>query len=225
VVAAMFTPDPTDPARLIHDRLEAEREKQAEWSKKSSDAGKESARLRAEAKARLDQERLNNAQPEVNQTSTTVQPPLPVWLPNGTSQNPTLQSSSSFPNKEEEKRAGAQDFFSEPAINPKRSGHCPTWDEVLRYTLSMNGAKEQAKAFFEYNEKMDWRNYKGQPIPFWQSMVSTWLSNDAEKASKEAEKRKREQEKQEGKNKPKQVAQGLTAAEIYKRRQSQSNNP
>lgn len=44
-VLTMFTPA-TEPGRLTHDRLEAEREKQAIWSKKSAAGGRKSAELR-----------------------------------------------------------------------------------------------------------------------------------------------------------------------------------
>ena len=69
-VLTMFVPS-CEPGRLVHDRLEAERSKQADWRAKSSAGGKKSAENRKGA-------------------STTVQPPLP----NGINQKATLQSSS-----------------------------------------------------------------------------------------------------------------------------------
>lgn len=181
VVAAMFLPDPTDESRLVNDRLEQERAKQAEWSKKSSDAGKKSAELRAEAKARLEAESNQWA----NQHPTTVQPPLQGWLPNGTNQTATLQfASSSTSKKEEENNAGANENFS-PYINPHRGNHCPKWDEVLYMFQHNNGTAIQARAFFDYNEKVEWRDTRGRPIASWQSMVNTWLTNDAARAPAE----------------------------------------
>jgi uncharacterized protein YdaU (DUF1376 family) len=79
VVAAMFKKDPGNAERLIHDRLEEERVKQAEWAKKSSLGGKASAAARNQPKG----------------GSTTLQPNEQGWLPNGANQKPTLQSSSS----------------------------------------------------------------------------------------------------------------------------------
>src|ERR1019366_10120197 len=46
VVANMFVPMPGDETKLIHERLEAEREKQKAWRDKSLAAGKKSAELR-----------------------------------------------------------------------------------------------------------------------------------------------------------------------------------
>jgi len=75
-VLTRFLPDPSDPTRLIHKRLEAEREKQKEWRLKSSIGGKQSAAKR---------------QANSKGGSTTLKPPLP----NGTNQMSTLQSSVS----------------------------------------------------------------------------------------------------------------------------------
>jgi uncharacterized protein YdaU (DUF1376 family) len=84
VVAAMFKKDPGNAERLIHDRLEEERVKQAEWAKKSSLGGKASAAARNQPKG----------------GSTTLQPNEQGWLPNGANQKPTLQSSSSSSSSE-----------------------------------------------------------------------------------------------------------------------------
>ena len=84
VVAAMFKKDPTNPERLIHDRLEEERVKQAEWAKKSSLGGKASAAARNPSKG----------------GSTTLKPNEQGWLPNGANQKATLQSSSSSSSSE-----------------------------------------------------------------------------------------------------------------------------
>lgn len=82
VVAKCFTLHPNDPSRVVHFRLEEEREKQAEWSLKSSEGGKKSAQIRGEkAKARILSEPCEvkggcemvstNAQPNVNIASTS----------------------------------------------------------------------------------------------------------------------------------------------------------
>ena len=66
--------------RMIHDRLERERSKQAEWRAKSSEGGKKSAEMREKAKG----------------ASTTVQPPLqPNTQPTGNSSVFRLPSSDS----------------------------------------------------------------------------------------------------------------------------------
>ncbi len=80
VVLAMFQQS-SDPTRLVHDRLEAERAKQSVWREKSAAGGRKSAEKR---KGGL----------------TTLQPPLEGCLPNGTNQKATLRlpSTSSVSN-------------------------------------------------------------------------------------------------------------------------------
>jgi uncharacterized protein YdaU (DUF1376 family) len=70
-VLTMFTPS-SQAGRMVHERLERERLKQADWREKSASGGRKSAELRKGA-------------------STTLQPPLP----NGINQKATLQSSVS----------------------------------------------------------------------------------------------------------------------------------
>lgn len=83
LVVKRFKPNPTDTARLIHSRLEKEREKQAAWREKSAKGGRKSAKTR-KAKRRVSK-RLET---EVKGGSTKVEAaPL--------NQKPTLQSSSS----------------------------------------------------------------------------------------------------------------------------------
>lgn len=74
-VLTMFQPGGSN--RLIHDRLEAERKKQADWRRKSSNGGKKSAEKRAKSAT---QPSGKQHQPEGS-------------LPNGTNQMATLQSS------------------------------------------------------------------------------------------------------------------------------------
>lgn len=76
VVLAMF--QPSEEGRMVHDRLEAERAKQAVWREKSAAGGRKSAEIR---KGGL----------------TTVQPPSEGCLPNGANQTPTLRLLSSSP--------------------------------------------------------------------------------------------------------------------------------
>jgi uncharacterized protein YdaU (DUF1376 family) len=68
-VLEMFTPS-GDSGRLVHERLERERIKQADWREKSASGGKKSAEMRKGG-------------------SRVVE----GWLANGTNQNATLQSS------------------------------------------------------------------------------------------------------------------------------------
>lgn len=76
-LATMFQPDGD---KLVHERLEAEREKQATWKAKSSEGGKKSAESRKK-------------QREEPKNSRVVEPPLEGSLENGSNQTSTLQSS------------------------------------------------------------------------------------------------------------------------------------
>jgi uncharacterized protein YdaU (DUF1376 family) len=73
-----------DPDRLVHDRLDQERDKQAQWRAKSSAGGLKSAEKRKGG-------------------STTLQPPLQGCFNHPTNQSPTLLSSSSKDSKESKK--------------------------------------------------------------------------------------------------------------------------
>lgn len=110
-VATMFK---ADGDKLVHERLEEEREKQELWRRKSSLGGKKSAEKRKNAGKNKD-------------GSTTLQPPLEGSLENGGNQTATLQSSSSSsnitpipPSREDEelkegKAKGARDTVNEAA--------------------------------------------------------------------------------------------------------------
>lgn len=78
-VSTMFQPDAQNDGWMIHERLEAEREKQRRWKQKSSEGGRKSAEKREKSKG----------------GSTTVAGVVEKCLPNGTNQRATLQSSSS----------------------------------------------------------------------------------------------------------------------------------
>jgi hypothetical protein len=81
-VASMFSPHPEDPSRLVHDRLESERAKQAEWRRKSAQGGKNSGIARKTAKL--------PAKGGSTTLPTVVEPP---YEPKGNSSVFSLQSS------------------------------------------------------------------------------------------------------------------------------------
>jgi uncharacterized protein YdaU (DUF1376 family) len=94
IVARRFEPDPKDPDRLVHPRLEAERDKQLEWSEKSARGG------RASAAKRKGGSRV--VQPKPNQRATgSVQP----------KGNTSFSSSSSFAFSKE----GSTNTHTDPA--------------------------------------------------------------------------------------------------------------
>lgn len=67
-VQAMFNQHPTNPALLVHERLETEREKQAAWRAKSAEGGRNSGKLRSA-------KQLTQANTETKGGSRVVQPP------------------------------------------------------------------------------------------------------------------------------------------------------
>lgn len=84
-LAPCFQDDPTFRGHLIHPRLEKERGKQAAWKEKSREGGKRSAEAR-----------------KVKGGSGSE----PKWLPNGSNQKATLQSSTSVDSSVEHQNPG-----------------------------------------------------------------------------------------------------------------------
>ena len=91
VVAECFYQSPTDPLRLLHKRLEAEREKQREWKSKSSEGGKKSAGLRAAKRVNNRNDKVSGQDILVEDASRVVEPP---YQPKGNSSS--LSSSLSL---------------------------------------------------------------------------------------------------------------------------------
>jgi uncharacterized protein YdaU (DUF1376 family) len=143
VVAAMFKKDPTNPERLIHDRLEEERVKQAEWAKKSSLGGKASAAARNQPKG----------------GSTTLQPNKQGWLPNGANQKATLQSSSSSSSLELlDTSMVASGSAGKPAPHHKKVK--PTDDELIA-KYSQDPAYAGIDVPIEYRKMCNWCEARG----------------------------------------------------------------
>lgn len=91
VVQAMFQPHPEDGSKMVHDRLEKERQKQAEWRLKSSEGGKKSAEKRA------------NSPSKSKGGSRVVQPPCqpkPNSSSSSSSSNSTEELTLPFPSPE-----------------------------------------------------------------------------------------------------------------------------
>ena len=83
-LATMFEPDSNDPSKLVHARLNAERAKQDEWSRKSSEGGRKSAELR---------QNHNGASTTL---ATTLETVVEKWhQPNGNSSSASSSSSPS----------------------------------------------------------------------------------------------------------------------------------
>jgi uncharacterized protein YdaU (DUF1376 family) len=115
VVVKCFNQSPTEPDRLIHPRLEEEREKQRRWRQKSSEGGKKSAEKRG-AKA-----------VKSKGGSITLQPPLQGSLNHPCKGGDTLQSSSSASSSKQKE--------GEPEGKPDPSESGMKFAEWFRSTL------------------------------------------------------------------------------------------
>jgi len=85
--------------------------------------------------------------------------------------------------QEEEEKSDFEKIKS-PLLNPARENHCPTWKDVYD-TFNFQGHPDKALLFFERHESNGWRNTRGQPIQFWQSKVSEWISNALQREVKD----------------------------------------
>jgi hypothetical protein len=114
-LATMFQPHPFNPALLVHDRLERERDKQDAWAEKSREGGRKSAEKRQNLKG----------------GSTTVQPPLEGCLPNGSNQKATLLLQSTSSNTSSKEEVGG-----EFPANLQSADFGAAWESYLAYRKS-----------------------------------------------------------------------------------------
>jgi len=116
VVVGCFTEHPSDPARLLHKRLEAEREKQREWREKSSEGGKKSASKRAAERSVIPSDAEVGDESRV--VARVVAPPS---QPSGNTAFASSSSSSTAQRSKSKKQtAGVKDGFELPSwIDPE----------------------------------------------------------------------------------------------------------
>jgi uncharacterized protein YdaU (DUF1376 family) len=112
VVLERFNQHPTEEGRMVHSRLEKERQKQAKWREKSSEGGKKSAEARSQKPKNENKRRV--VEPKPNQSAK-----------GGDTLQSSSSSSSSIESKENIKRnPGEEGLFAnlppaEPQINIK----------------------------------------------------------------------------------------------------------
>lgn len=160
VVQGWFKQHPTDDTKMVHVRLEEEREKQRAWRKKSADGGKKGAKTRAAHREK---------EPPAN-TSRVVEPP---YIPKSNSSSPSLPSSSILetdrraqPASVEEVKAVAEAF---PTLPKPDAEFCAWW--------------------WDEGEKRGWTDpQNGQPWKNWKAAFSAaWRGaehNRQERASR-----------------------------------------
>ena len=148
VVQAMFQPS-HEAGRLVHDRLESERIKQADWREKSSLGGKKSAQMRAI---------LRVVEPPFKRDAANHLATLP--LPSSLLLSP---SPSSVSNGEGEVASLAR--AQKPSI------------EAIKLQAAKIGlAEAEAEKFFNYYESNGWRVGKN-PMKSWSHALQNWKSN------------------------------------------------
>jgi uncharacterized protein YdaU (DUF1376 family) len=176
VVTALFENDPNDPSRLVHGRLEKEREKQQQWSEKSSEGGKKSALKRWGKK-----------------TSRKLRV-VTKCSPNDANQKVTLQSlfSSSYiplnPLREVVVEVAARLLKQHPPLrrNIGLKGTCGLLTKILKYKrLSGTAAVEHLRSIGDRHQAQcstdQWRKDGGQ----FAKELANWLAPSMERYDQE----------------------------------------
>lgn len=141
--------------RLVNERLEQERQKQAAFRQKQREKGLASGKARRK-------------EPDGNHGSTTVQPNhQPNTQPEGNSPVSSLQT----PSLEREREEGAQ---PQPEPPLARGNAWPTLDDVLRTCSMLNIPPDTGRAFWEHFEAQGWQTGQGVAIVQWTAKLSAW---------------------------------------------------
>lgn len=120
-IKGCFKVGSNNPSRLVHLRLDCEREKQVEWKRKSSEAGKKSGKVRRANKL--------NTEPTLNQASDLVEPKT----------NSSFASSSS---NKEQKQVPSRGKRESAKSSEAKYRHAEFKAIILRYWESKNGEDE-----------------------------------------------------------------------------------
>lgn len=123
VVQARFNQDPTNASRMVHPRLEVEREKQRNWHDKSAEGGKISAQIRAN-------KRLTESKGGSTTLARVVQPKV--------NSSSSSSSSSSIKNM-----SGSQS--SPDAPPPQKAKEALEAEEILSHLNAKTGSRFRAQ--------------------------------------------------------------------------------
>ena len=164
-VKQRFKISPSDPQRLVHGRLDLERQKQKEWRVKSSEAGKKTGKVRREKK-------LNN-EPTLNSGLGLVKPKV---------NSSSSSSSSSIPIKKEQKQ--------KPTVEatPQTEGERVKQTKTALIKSRHDAFKEAIKKYWAVKNpdvEMPWGPAEGKTLAIWlkESPTTTleqfiaWLRN------------------------------------------------
>lgn len=151
-LATMFEPDSNHPGQLVHARLNAERAKQDEWTRKSAEGGRKSAEMRQSIKGGS------------TTVETTVERVDEKWLqPNGNSSSSFPSSSSSL----------SPSLTSSPKHTHGSAFAKPSIDEAKVKALEMGLPEFQAEKFWNYYESNGWRVGRN-PMKNWKAAMVNW---------------------------------------------------
>lgn len=159
VVIKCFIPSHNDPSRLVHQRLENERGKQADWRKKSSDGGKKGAASR-----------WKSGNSVGNKSGHKVVTPPPI---------PNDDSSSSSSSSDIETKSNEDRDVERPAGMPDLEG-------VLAFAKESAISPECAEKWFWNNEAVNWTDKFNRVLANWRAALRGYWKTWAENARREA---------------------------------------
>lgn len=151
-VLAMFNPI-TGTDRMNHDRLEAERAKQAAWREKSAAGGRKSAQSRKNA-------------------ATTLEPPLEGCLENGYNQKATFHLQSPSPSPSPPSGSEPRELPKKPFRENKGKS---TIDDLRSFALEIGLPASDGESMFHHWEANGWKNGPN-PVKDWKAGIRKWKS-------------------------------------------------
>lgn len=168
LVRVWFKPKHDDPSKLIHPRLEIEREKQRKWREKSSKGGKKSGVSRSKS----------------NRTKGGSTNSQAARLTNGTNQMATLHLQSSSSNIVNTNVLTNSDLALEvkDCDDTKKRFNPPSAQDVEAYGKSIDFAVD-GEAFCSYYQTRGWKLSGGVVMKDWRSAVVTWKKNNSKRAA------------------------------------------
>jgi len=148
--------------KLVNERLEQERQKQADYREAQRQKGLASAEARRK-------------QPKVNRKSTAVQPShQPDGQPEGNSPVSSLQTPVII------------ETHSTAHVPKGDAGEWPRLTEVKAAAAMQGIPSEVAAAFWNHFEAQGWQTKDGLPIVRWQSKLTSWWVNEQARTAKDA---------------------------------------
>lgn len=168
VVAKRFQPHPEDSSKLVHERLEKEREKQRTWREKSAEGGKKSAEKRQNKQSnRRVVEPKGNQEPEGGATLQSASSSSSSKLetpPSAGARSPTIA----------DVKACAENFAPTSSVpNKPDQGFCEWWFD------------EQEKCgWIDPKTGLPWHNWRAAFTSAWRSSVHNKQERDVRAKSR-----------------------------------------